>query len=278
MDQIYSVLAEAKAWADDLAVDSANNDVTRFLYEELLRVSDGIEHAEQIGADKIPAGYAYVVAAELPLPDREEGSGPGAPRMNARKEPYEDDKDCAIEELDLRPLKRGEFQEYRWKNGDDYDGVAGRVGVPPHLASTIRDYIKKIGIWDLMIDTILNDPMGQDTTRFYTVPSGDGKRNFTWSAKRPDNFYGSDVSLVLGRHAISGSRPHRRLRVSDIDRRASAVARRTGTHAENRRRRAWLGQFWLIVGYRRVLCIWFLLVKKQRLIQLRKGAYKIWPA
>ena len=102
-----------------------------------------------------------------------------------------------VEELYLPKLAPGELQPHRWANGDPYDGTSARIGIHDRLAPIITEYVKKLGIWDLMIDTINNNPMPADTTRFYTVksPYVEG-REFTWSAKRPDNFYGSDVSSL----------------------------------------------------------------------------------
>lgn len=121
------------------------------------------------------------------------------PTMYEEKVKYVVDQNPTIEELAKPNLKPGEMAKYQWANGDEYDGMSALIGVPPHLVETITDYVKGLGIWDIMIDTITKNPMPPDSTNFYNVtsPYGNGERTFTWSAKRPDNFYGSDVSRSL---------------------------------------------------------------------------------
>ena len=121
------------------------------------------------------------------------------PTMYEYKVKYVVDQNPTIEELARPNLKPGEMAKYQWANGDEYDGMSALIGVPPHLVETITDYVKGLGIWDIMIDTITKNPMPPDSTNFYNVtsPYGNGERTFTWSAKRPDNFYGSDVSRSL---------------------------------------------------------------------------------
>ena len=120
------------------------------------------------------------------------------PTMYEEKVKYVVDQNPTIEELAKPNLKPGEMAKYQWANGDEYDGMSALIGVPPHLVETITDYVKGLGIWDIMIDTITKNPMPPDSTNFYNVtsPYGNGERTFTWSAKRPDNFYGSDVSVL----------------------------------------------------------------------------------
>ena len=120
------------------------------------------------------------------------------PTMYEEKVRYVVDQDPAIEELAKPKLKPGEMAKYQWANGDEYEGMSALIGISPHLVETITDYVKGLGIWDIMIDTITKNPMPPDSTNFYNVtsPYGNGERTFTWSAKRPDNFYGSDVSVL----------------------------------------------------------------------------------
>lgn len=122
---------------------------------------------------------------------------PVATTVYVPKERYQKDLNPAVEELDTTPLAVGEMATYKWANGDAYDGFSARIGIPPELVETVTDYVKKMGLWDLMIDTVYNDPMEPDSTRFYnfTSPYVSDGRNFTWSAKRPDNFYGSDSDM-----------------------------------------------------------------------------------
>ena len=87
--------------------------------------------------------------------------------------------------------------EHKWANGNKYDGLGARIGIHPQLAPTITQYVKDLGLWDMMINIVKIDPMPQDTTMFFNVTSlygGEG-RNFSWSAKRTDIVYGSAVSF-----------------------------------------------------------------------------------
>ena len=188
-------VVEAKALVDDLDV---SEDFRRSLYQMLLTLVDRIDSMTDYEIDAIPAGNDYVIAAELPSPAKEPAAAVEGPSPYVEMEAYEADHHPAIEELDAGRMARGTMEEYRWANGDPTNGLAGRVGVPPGLRDAIVGYVKGLGIWDLMIDTVLNDPMDLNTTRFYEVESPfGGGRYFTWSAKRPDNFYGSDVSPSL---------------------------------------------------------------------------------
>lgn len=193
-------LAETKELIDEL---EASGDMTHAehesYYEKLTDMEWRSERATRDGP--VFAGeHTYIIAVEHP------SSFDGAtkserkvvpPTIYQPKERYQEDTKPAVEELSLKPLASGTMEEYRWANGDPYDGFSARIGVPPTLGPALNEYVRGLGLWDLMIDTIYNNPMEPDSTRFYnlTSPFGDGVgRNFTWSAKRPGNFYGSDVS------------------------------------------------------------------------------------
>ncbi|KAL7543508.1 hypothetical protein ACHAXR_012794 [Thalassiosira sp. AJA248-18] len=191
---LSSVIAEATEWVDDLESD---DETKRGFYKVLFDLYQRGEDIAAYDSTFFAGGYKYIVTAELPsLSSKPLTTVVDAPIEYEYKERYEKDHDPAIEELAMPPIKPGELQEYKWANGDSYDGTSARIGIPPKLSETIRNYVKKLGIWDLMIHTMKDDPMPKNSTRFYTMasPYEDGKK-FTWSAKRPDNFYGSDSNM-----------------------------------------------------------------------------------
>ena len=204
---MISIIEEAKDWIDDL--ETLDKDAQLGFYSELFDLYQRVEGIMGDDTDDIFAGgYEYIIAAQLPIINDDESSLlPKKPVTTATvnepseyeyKEKYTKDQDPSVEKLAMPPIKPGELQLYQWDNGDAYDGASARIGIPPKLSETIRDYVKQLGIWDLMINTINNNPMPKNSTRFYTMksPYEEGK-TFTWSAKRPDNFYGSDVSTIF---------------------------------------------------------------------------------
>ena len=190
---MFSLIEEAKEWVEFL-----KGEFDRKTEESFLSVLDSLNaRVEQVmdGEEVFTGGYDYVIAAEFPLiPDAPVTTAFPRPIEYKGKRKYDKDHDPWVEKLAMPPIEPGEFQFYKWANGDAYDGVSARIGIEAKLADTIRDYIKELGIWDLIIDTITGDPMPKNSTRFYNIESIYEKgKNFTWSAKRPDNFYGSDV-------------------------------------------------------------------------------------
>lgn len=143
----------------------------------------------------------YIIAAELPASGKDKRSLPKVdePTIYEPKPAYVVDTEPKVEKLDETPVPPGKMVVHKWGNGDPYDGLGARIALPPQLVPTITKYVKDLGLWDMMIDMIKNDPMPQDSTRFFNVtsPYGGEGRNFSWSAKRPDNFYASDVSCSL---------------------------------------------------------------------------------
>ena len=203
-EDMARTVGEAREWIDELELGDATEDVRRSYREVLIGLEEGVEGATEDGP--VFAGeHTYVVAAGYPRPGatRSEVVMPTAYRL---KQYYRRDKDPVPEGLSSGPLAPGVMEEYSWANGDPYDGFSARIGVPPGLGPALTEYVKGLGLWDLMIDTIYDNPMEPDETRFYnlTSPFGEGGRNFTWSAKRPGNFYGSDVSHVACNRSRTG--------------------------------------------------------------------------
>lgn len=191
-------ISETKEWLDELNGEgrkvSVPEEVKKGYYRMLIDFEERAAEATRDGP--VFAGErAYVIAATY---DPSSSSSPPAvvvPTIYQPKPTYRVDKKPVVEPLQAHDLAPGEFHEHRWGNSDSYDGFGARIGIPPELVSTVTQYVKDLGLWDLMINTMYNDPMEPDSTRFYnlTSPYGGG-RNFTWSAKRPDNFKGSSVS------------------------------------------------------------------------------------
>ena len=193
-DDLFSLIEEAKEWVEFLKGEFDSKTEESFL-SVLDRFHTRVEQAMD-DEEMTTGGYDYVIAAEFPLkPDDPVTTAVPRPIEYKGKRKYDKDHEPWVEKLAMPPIEPGEFQLYKWANGDSYDGVSARIGIPANLADTIRDYVKELGIWDLIIDTITVDPMPKNSTRFYNIESSYEKgKNFTWSAKRPDNFYGSDVS------------------------------------------------------------------------------------
>ena len=99
---------------------------------------------------------------------RSEAFGPTTyrPKRYSRR-----DKDPAHEGLSSGPLAHGAMEDYSWANRDLYDGFPERIGVPPGLGPALNKYTKGLGMWDIMIDTIYDNPMEPDETRFYNLTS-----------------------------------------------------------------------------------------------------------
>lgn len=145
-------------------------------------------------------GYDYVIAAQLPYDDKSSDKKKGMPTVDepttyTPREKYEPDRDPIVEELSFPPIAPGVLQPYQWANGDAYDGMSARIGIPPQLKSTIIEYVKALGIWDIIIDTMTKNQLPPDSTKILEVHSPYSDQNFTWSIKRPDNFEGSSSDM-----------------------------------------------------------------------------------
>mmetsp|Transcript_19450 Transcript_19450/g.42294 ORF Transcript_19450/g.42294 Transcript_19450/m.42294 type:complete len:820 (-) Transcript_19450:205-2664(-) len=198
-EDMTTTISEVYDWLSGLP-DTVPGAVKKTYGEMLDKLEARVEEVTANGP--VFAGeHDYIIAAQLPLSSsaKEKSILPmvDTPTMYEPKTHYKKDINPKVEELDTSPIGPGTMLEHRWANGDTYDGFSARIGIPDKLVSVLTEYVKDLGLWDLMIDTVYNKPMEPDSTRFYefTSPYGNGERNFTWSAKRPDNFKGSDSDM-----------------------------------------------------------------------------------
>ncbi|KAK1733850.1 hypothetical protein QTG54_015377 [Skeletonema marinoi] len=146
-----------------------------------------------------------MIAAQLPNNNSDDDGGEeehavlptvDTPTPYTPKEKYRADRDPNVEQLQFPPLAPGVLETYKWANGDPYDGLSARIGIPPQLKDTIIAYAKGLGIWDIILNTMEpENQMRPDSTKILTVASPYSGQNFTWSVKRPDNFEGSSSDM-----------------------------------------------------------------------------------
>ena len=100
---------------------------------------------------------------------------------------------------DLRP---GQASLLRWANdGSIVQDYAARVGLPPQLIPTLRDYAAGMGLLDIMTNMLYDDPLPPDGAKWFTFQSPYQKdevdaskiRNFTWNVERPAKKWKSDM-------------------------------------------------------------------------------------
>ena len=199
-EDIFGLVETTKEWIQDMPASDGMKGSMYAILLELLDSAEELNGNQEFDTPVFPSGNDYIIVAQMPTSAADalfptlqvEG-----PSEYVEREQYDKDYSPKVEELAKPKLAPGEMKLYEWANGDAYDGASAVIGIPPQLIPTLTDYVKGLGIWDIMVDTIKNDPMPPDSVRFYNVtsPLGDGDRTFTWSAKRPDNFYGSDSDM-----------------------------------------------------------------------------------
>lgn len=216
-DTITSYLEEIVEWVDELDTTENRGDgegggegrivpsaeMKHGYYQMCSDLLYKIEDLKEEEYDEAyTGGYDYVIAAQLPYDDIDESSvkKKGMPTVDepttyTPREKYEPDRDPTVEELSFPPIAPGVLQPYQWANGDAYDGMSARIGIPPQLKSTIIEYVKALGIWDIIIDTMTKNQLPPDSTKILEVHSPYSDQNFTWSIKRPDNFEGSSSDM-----------------------------------------------------------------------------------
>ena len=98
-------------------------------------------------------------------------------------------------------LKPGQADILRWEdNGLIVQDYAVRVGIPPQLISTLKEYAKDMGLFDIMTNMLYDDPLPPDGARWFSFQSPYQKadaasemRNFTWNVERPAKKWKSDM-------------------------------------------------------------------------------------
>ena len=210
LDDVTSYLEEAVEWIDELDTTQrvVSEEMKRSYYQMCLDLLDRVDDLKEAGhyEEVDIGGYEYMIAAQLPLSnndrsdvDDDANAAPPTvekPTPYKPKEKYQPDQDPTVEQLQFPPLAPGVMETYKWANGDAYDGLSARIGIPPQLKDTIIEYVKGLGIWDIILNTMKpENQMRPDSTKILTVESPYSGQNFTWSVKRPDNFFGSDSDM-----------------------------------------------------------------------------------
>mmetsp|Transcript_9359 Transcript_9359/g.21104 ORF Transcript_9359/g.21104 Transcript_9359/m.21104 type:complete len:494 (-) Transcript_9359:987-2468(-) len=98
-------------------------------------------------------------------------------------------------------LKPGQAELLRWDDdGSIVQNYAARVGLPPQLVPTLKEYAKEMGLLDIMTKMLYDDPLPPDGARWFSFQSPYQKgaeagemRNFTWNVERPAKKWKSDM-------------------------------------------------------------------------------------
>jgi len=192
-DDFASKIADANAW---LTESTFIEPETKSLFENLLaRYDEEAEEATYYGAI-YAGGNNYVIAAESSAEGGRLMPSMPKPMEYREKEQYYADRDPEVEEMVSTPLKSGEVMKLTWANGDDYDGLSYRVGAESKMRKSIVGYLEKLGLWDIIQETMYDNPLPEDSTRFHRLPSPyDPTRTMTWGIKRPENYDGSGSDM-----------------------------------------------------------------------------------
>jgi len=207
-DDVTSYLEEAVEWIDemDTTQQRVSQEMKRSYYQLCSDLLYRVEDLKEGGYEEVyTGGYEYMIAAQLPNNNSDDDGGEeehavlptvDTPTPYTPKEKYRADRDPNVEQLQFPPLAPGVLETYKWANGDPYDGLSARIGIPPQLKDTIIAYAKGLGIWDIILNTMEpENQMRPDSTKILTVASPYSGQNFTWSVKRPDNFEGSSSDM-----------------------------------------------------------------------------------
>jgi len=215
LDDVTSYIEEIVEYVDELDNNIPRGRVSpemkKGYYQMCSDLLYRVEDLREEGYEEVyTGGYDYVIAAQL-LPnvdDSDDGDGTkqttavvlpptvDTPTYFIPREKYQADRDPNVEELSFLPIAPGVMETYKWANGDAYDGLSARIGIPPQLKDTIIEYVKGLGIWDIILNTMKpENQMSPDSTKILTVASPYSGQNFTWSVKRPGNFEGSSSDM-----------------------------------------------------------------------------------
>ena len=200
MDDVTSYLEETVEWIDELDTRKVSQEMKRTFYQLCSDLLYRLEDLREEGYEEVYTGsYEYMIAAKLPNNDDHQTillPTVDSPTTFTPREKYRADRDPNVEELSFPPISPGVMETYKWANGDAYDGLSARIGIPPQLKETIIEYVKELGIWDIILNTMKpENQMRPDTTKILTLTSPYSGQNFTWSVKRPDNFDGSSSDM-----------------------------------------------------------------------------------
>eukprot|EP00578_Thalassiosira_sp_NH16_P024915 CAMPEP_0181100058 /NCGR_PEP_ID=MMETSP1071-20121207/12992_1 /TAXON_ID=35127 /ORGANISM="Thalassiosira sp., Strain NH16" /LENGTH=527 /DNA_ID=CAMNT_0023182765 /DNA_START=192 /DNA_END=1775 /DNA_ORIENTATION=- len=102
-------------------------------------------------------------------------------------------------------LKSGQADLLRWeRDGSIVQEYAVRVGLPPRLVPTLKEYAEGLGLLDIMTSMLYDDPLPPNGARWFSFQSPYQKeitdddergemRNFTWNVERPAKNWKSDM-------------------------------------------------------------------------------------
>ena len=97
-------------------------------------------------------------------------------------------------------LKSGQADNLKWEDGVIVQDYAARVGLPPHFIPTFTQYAKDIGLYDIMMNMLYENPLSPGGSEWFSFQSpyqkkveGEEMRNFTWNVERPDKKWKSDM-------------------------------------------------------------------------------------
>ncbi|KAL3810922.1 hypothetical protein ACHAXA_008772 [Cyclostephanos tholiformis] len=113
-----------------------------------------------------------------------------------------DDDD--FEHFQPTELSPGQVDLLRWEaDGTIVQEYGARVGLPPNLIPTLIEYVRDMGLLDIMTNMLYDDPLPPDGARWFSFQSpyqrramggDDGNlRNFTWNVERPAKKWKSDM-------------------------------------------------------------------------------------
>ncbi|KAL7540281.1 hypothetical protein ACHAXR_009997 [Thalassiosira sp. AJA248-18] len=104
----------------------------------------------------------------------------------------------------LPELKPGQAETLKWEDdGSIVQSYATRIGLPPQLVPTLTEYVKEMGLFDIMMNKIYDNPINPGEIEWYSFQSPYQKkgakesdetpRNFTWNVERPSKKWFSDA-------------------------------------------------------------------------------------
>lgn len=98
-------------------------------------------------------------------------------------------------------LDPGQVDIIKWDDtGSVVQEYGARVGLPPQFVPTLKEYIKEMGLLDIMQNMLYDNPLPPDGVDWFSFQSPyqkgakDGEmRNFTWNVERPAKKWKSDM-------------------------------------------------------------------------------------
>eukprot|EP00581_Thalassiosira_minuscula_P008869 CAMPEP_0183706800 /NCGR_PEP_ID=MMETSP0737-20130205/3544_1 /TAXON_ID=385413 /ORGANISM="Thalassiosira miniscula, Strain CCMP1093" /LENGTH=514 /DNA_ID=CAMNT_0025934311 /DNA_START=76 /DNA_END=1617 /DNA_ORIENTATION=+ len=130
-----------------------------------------------------------------------ESASTSAKKQQKKKQPKKKEEFGHFLTPDLKP---GQASVLRWdSDGSIVQDYAARVGLPPQLVPTLIEYIKDMGLYDIMTNMLYDDPLPPDGAEWFSFqspyqtkdPAVDASqiRNFTWNVERPAKKWKSDM-------------------------------------------------------------------------------------